>query len=337
MKTKKILSIFGLFILAMFVTVVIAAPPATKYNPGETLDPTCSPGDANCSVDINASDAWLFNGNDIYNSNTGNVGIGVNPPFHKLDVNGNINISVGNTYKINNEDVVRVWSIGALGLGVGTGSSGLNNTFVGYYSGNNNTTGYQNTAIGSQSLGSNSTGYWNTAIGNSSLHFNSTGSANTTQGFGSLGFNNTGSNNTALGYQVLTNINGNNNVAVGSQAGVWRANGVAYLFTSNQSTFLGTNTKSLGGSSTNEIVIGYDTVGAGNNSVVLGNDNIIKTILKGNVGIGTTTPGEKLDVNGAMHLTPGSTPTNPDEGDIYMDSTSHKLRVYDGTLWHDLW
>jgi len=55
------------------------------------------------------------------------------------------------------------------------------------------------------------------------------------------------------------------------------------------------------------------------------------------VGIGTTSPGEKLDINGAMHLTPGSTPTIANEGDIYMDSTSHKLRCYDGTSWHDLW
>ena len=48
----------------------------------------------------------------------------------------------------------------------------------------------------------------------------------------------------------------------------------------------------------NEIVIGYNAIGVGSNSVVLGNDSITKTILKGNVGIGTTTPAEKLDVNG---------------------------------------
>lgn len=57
----------------------------------------------------------------------------------------------------------------------------------------------------------------------------------------------------------------------------------------------------------------------------------------GNVGIGTATPGELLDVAGAMHLKPGSAPSTPDEGDIYMDSTTHKLRCYDGTTWHDLW
>ena len=43
----------GLFILALslFVfTVVKAASRSVYYNPGETLDPTCAPGETNCSV-----------------------------------------------------------------------------------------------------------------------------------------------------------------------------------------------------------------------------------------------------------------------------------------------
>ncbi|RUA32002.1 MAG: hypothetical protein DSY76_00915 [Bacteroidetes bacterium] len=57
----------------------------------------------------------------------------------------------------------------------------------------------------------------------------------------------------------------------------------------------------------------------------------------GRVGIGTYNPTQLLDVQGAMHLKPGSAPSSPTEGDIYMDATSHKLRCYDGSTWKDLW
>ncbi|PJA08867.1 hypothetical protein COX68_03685, partial [Candidatus Falkowbacteria bacterium CG_4_10_14_0_2_um_filter_41_15] len=40
-------------------------------------------------------------------------------------------------------------------------------------------------------------------------------------------------------------------------------------------------------------------MGNGSNSVTLGNTSITKTILNGNVGIGTTGPGAKLEVSGA--------------------------------------
>jgi len=53
-------------------------------------------------------------------------------------------------------------------------------------------------------------------------------------------------------------------------------------------------------------VIGNTAIGVGSNSVVLGNDNITKSILKGNVGIGTTNPGALLDVAGNIRSTTGS-------------------------------
>lgn len=36
-------------------------------------------------------------------------------------------------------------------------------------------------------------------------------------------------------------------------------------------------------------------------------------------------------------FTPIATPASPVEGQTYMDSTSHKLRTYDGTTWQDHW
>jgi hypothetical protein len=58
----------------------------------------------------------------------------------------------------------------------------------------------------------------------------------------------------------------------------------------------------------------------------------------GNVGIGTTTPSRTLHVNSVMRLEPIPTsPTNPNKGDIYFDSTLNKLRVYDGSVWQNCW
>lgn len=45
-----------------------------------------------------------------------------------------------------------------------------------------------------------------------------------------------------------------------------------------------------------------------------------------------------VNVNSVLRLTPRATaPANPSQGDMYMDSTTNKLRVYDGTQWQDCW
>ena len=68
------------------------------------------------------------------------------------------------------------------------------------------------------------------------------------------------------------------------------------MTSSNNSIFIGNETKSSSYNNINEIVIGYQTIGNGSNSVTLGNNDIIKTILKGNVGIGLTGPSTKLHI-----------------------------------------
>ena len=56
------------------------------------------------------------------------------------------------------------------------------------------------------------------------------------------------------------------------------------------------------------------------------------------VGIGTSTPARNLHINDVMRLQPRATaPSSPAEGDIYMDSSTHKLMVYDGTNWQACW
>jgi len=55
----------------------------------------------------------------------------------------------------------------------------------------------------------------------------------------------------------------------------------------------------------------------------------------GNVGIGIT-PARSLHVSAVMRLEPSTTPSNPSAGDIYFDSSTNKLRCYDGTTWNNL-
>ena len=130
-------------------------------------------------------------------------------------------------------------------------------------------------------------GTYGIAIGENALPIVS-GTQNLGVGFNALQSLTSGTFNCAVGNNTLTAVTtGGNNIAFGSAAGVTAGN-------STNSVFLGTDTKALGAGQTNQIVIGYDATGIGSNSVVLGNDSITKTALKGNVGIGTTAPRTKL-------------------------------------------
>ena len=182
-------------------------------------------------------------------------------------------------------------------------TTGYRNTAYGGSSMYNNNTGYHNTAIGYSSLQSNTSGYHNTASGYESLFSNTSGRYNTASGYTSLYANSTGMYNTAVGYSSLyANSTGHYNIAFGYNAGRYIANGSTGNTTGDYNTFLGYNTKALADNDQNEIVIGYDATGVGSNSVVLGNDSITTTALKGNVGIGTTSPFRKLSVEGSAWI-----------------------------------
>jgi hypothetical protein len=59
---------------------------------------------------------------------------------------------------------------------------------------------------------------------------------------------------------------------------------------------------------------------------------------QGYFGIGTSDPRRPLHVSDVMRMEPRDTPpSNPSEGDIYMDGNTHKLKVYDGTTWQSCW
>lgn len=80
---------------------------------------------------------------------------------------------------------------------------------------------------------------------------------------------------------------------------------------------------------------GYGSVTSPVGNVILAHNG---TDAGGNVGIGTTSPARKLHVKDVMRLEPRAVaPSSPSEGDMYMDGTDHKLKVYDGTAWQVCW
>jgi hypothetical protein len=237
---------------------------------------------------------------------TSNNNTGVGYQALKATTTGSYNVASGSQALFSNTTGTGNIASGYQALDKNT--TGSYNVASGYQALRFNTTGNYNVASGLQALYYNTIGSTNVASGADSLNKNTTGSFNVASGVSSLFSNTTGTGNVATGYQALNkNTTGNYNVASGYQSGRFINNGTTANETSSNSLYLGANTKSLASGDTNEIVIGYDATGMGSNTVTLGNSSIVTTALRGNVGIGTTSPSVKLDVladadSNALHL-----------------------------------
>jgi hypothetical protein len=190
-----------------------------------------------------------------------------------------------------------------------------------------------NVAVGENSLASASnSGVYNLAVGATSLQENTTGSNNVAVGAQAAKANTTGSNNVAFGRGALiNNTTGSDNVVFGALAGFNNGDETSSTLMNN-SILIGTFAAAQANNQTNQIAIGSNVFGLGSNSVVIGNDAVIKTALKGNVGIGTTEPVAKLDVAGAIKVGYDSTSSYA-AGMLRFNATTNKFEGYDGTSW----
>jgi hypothetical protein len=221
---------------------------------------------------------WAFYNAGINDNNffAGKVGIGsgYTPSTYQLDVKGT---------------AAFMRDINVNGLVVGTGATNNNtNTGFGYQVFNGITSGIRNVAIGYNTLATNTSGTDNVGVGEQSLNSNRAGNENTGVGRVSLGLNFSGSSNSGLGNRaLLQNQTGSNNTGIGVSAGESIASGAANTIT-DQSIYIGNNTRALANNQINQIVIGYNAVGAGSNTVTLGHTTIIKTILRGTINAANT-------------------------------------------------
>ena len=270
---------------------------------------------------------------------TGNLGIGDSSLYSNTTGYRNVAIGAwnGNTNTTGYENT----TIGAYSFQRNT--TGYDNTSVGSLSMFWNTTGWRNTALGFSTLQFNTTGTRNTAIGGRTMWTNTTGFANVGVGFDALYGNIVGDHNVGVGLDALYWSDGTHNTAIGDST-LWGlyALGVKHMGYKNTAigsragyhlgdtypnfasiydtavTFLGSNasrdssipyTTSL----QNMTVIGYDARGFASNQVVLGNDNVTSTLLKGSLnargyGVGsyTGTPTYALQVDASGNIIEGS-------------------------------
>ena len=263
---------------------------------------------------VSSTELWQKTGTSIYYT-SGKVGVGINSPAYKLDVNGDINISSGNYLRVNGIKILRDNPNSGdnnvfLGDYADTASSpGFRSTAVGSYALSKNTAGY-NTAFGSTSLQNNTTGTSNTAVGEKALQANTTGTVNTAVGSGALQSNTASSKNTAVGFQSLFANTASFNTAVGYYSLNKNTSGSSNTAIGLQSLYVNTtgqNNVALGANCLFANTTGSDNtaVGFGLFSNLSGSENtgIGFGALGGNgSGTGNTALGSNADVS-ANNLT----------------------------------
>ena len=119
---------------------------------------------------------------------------------------------------------------------------------------------------------------------------------------------------------LLSQATGSNNVAIGGSAGRYIADGATALAVSDNSVFVGTSARPLANSQTNQNVFGYNAIGLGSNSSVIGNSSVIV-----------------FKAFGTPIFTPSASFTPTVNGELSMEATSNtsvtiKLKGTDGVV-----
>lgn len=253
----------------------------------------------------------------------GNTSIGTTTSSGRLTVQGSGTTSATKAFVVNNSTPTAIFEILDNGRINQTIPGASNNTIFGTGAGASaSLSGAHNTIFGTSAGTAITTGGGNTMIGESAGALTTTGGSNVYVGRSAGGNNQTATTNTAVGtFAMLNHTTGGSNITKGFNAARYYADGTTNAVSFSECTYLGTATRVSGVGVTNEIVIGFNSIGNGSNTATLGNTSITATYLRGNINytdggnfvIGTTT-GTKIGTAtsqkiGLWNATPIAQPT----------------------------
>jgi hypothetical protein len=274
---------------------------------------------------------WTISGNDMYSAVSGNVGVGTTNPGSKLDVNGEVNSD--SRYKIDGNPVLSTTGTTTISVGVEAGENntggfgafvgyragynnqGDHNTFIGRWAGNSNTTGYRSTLVGSNAGQSHKSGVGNVFLGYEAGRYCSTGTYNVFIGYQAGRFENGSSklfiDNSQTGSPLIYGEFDNDILSINGDVGVGTASPTSALEVKCADPFLTLNTTSsmsglkLKQNGLSKWDIGWDS-GSGYlyfaDSSGTTETRMVIQDATGNVGIGTTSPDERLEVKGVVKV-----------------------------------
>lgn len=257
------------------------------------------------------SNLYIGTGAGQYNT-TAVINLGVGTDALSSVTTGSNNTAIG-------ANALRDLTTGIVNMAVGEEALLLSvdavaNTAIGQGALRTLVSGRENTAIGRQSLFA-CTGSFNTAVGLASLFSNIGGEYNTGLGRNALAANTEGDYNVSVGESSLRGITtGDYNVGIGYIAGRYIADGSTANKTTDNSVYIGYGTRASADGVTNEVAIGYNAIGGGTNTIVLGGSAV------------TTVFTPSLSVDGRIELTQQSGSTN--DGTLWNDSTQEALQAF---------
>ncbi len=227
----------------------------------------------------------------------GNVGIGTDTPAYTLDVDGDINIASGQTYRLGGEEYIHRFLHPGNNItqtfGTQQDHSSLDTTSYG-----------ANLFVGFEAGERTTTGITNTFVGNAAGRFNTTGGGNTTLGYNAGIQNRTGSSNVMIGQDAgagsFAASDVSRNVMVGREAGA------AILTGADDNVFIGYQTGDATTTGSDNILIGSSveaTSATASNELNIGN-SIYGDLANDLIGIGQVpATGVELDVLGDIEYT----------------------------------